>query len=209
MVEDYLDVYLSALPKADAEPELIEHSGRRNEILGISNDDILREKFFAWRLLEYACGEKFGKTPTELNLKREDSGRWISPYFKLSVSHCGGAVAIALSSKDVGIDIERNTEDNTPRAMNFAEKILNDRELLLFYEMPICERKIALLRFWNMKEALFKMHGRGRFIPKNCDTAGAVVLQSIRLRSGEFILSTASEILSQKNIIIKDLDNKN
>ena len=69
----------------------------------------------------------------------------------ISISHTGNMVAIYLSSKPAGLDIEQQL----PRVLRIAERFLNENEKKRFGTSDI--EVITLI--WSAKEALFKKHG--------------------------------------------------
>ncbi len=204
MEKDFLDVYIAPLPLALPEPRRIEHEGRRAELLEISSEEARSESYFVWRLLERALFSRFGKTPTELGLRREATGRWVSPYLSLSLSHTKGALAAAVSSQPVGVDIEREA---APRAKSFAKKTLTERELSEYIPLGEEEQNGYLMSRWSMKEALFKMRGEGKFIPRNFDTQKGVRTEEVFLGGERFFLSVASDFASEAKIISFTIEN--
>ena len=168
----FVDVYYSALPRLDVEIEKIEHAERRAELKRMKNERVVREKYFAWRLLEFALSKRLGKTPSEVGLFCDGAGKWRSPCVYLSISHSAGAVAVAISDAPVGVDIE--TEVRT-RAENFAERVLNERELRELYALPEGERGWELVRLWSAKEAIFKAgeKEKGQGFQKVCCRQGS------------------------------------
>ncbi len=205
MEKAFIDVYAAKLPNEQPCPSSVEHNGRREELLGIKNEAVLREKFFAWRLLEKALFVRFGKTPTEMKLARSPSGKWTSPFVFVSLSHTSGAVAAAISSSAVGVDIETEV---APRAKNFAQKTLTEREMLEFEILEERGRGARLAELWSMKEALFKAFGEGDFFPKNFDTEKSVISSKIALGEKNFLLSVASEVTELVKISVTELSEK-
>lgn len=185
----FLDVYAAALPLSCANVNGIVHAERRAELEKIKNKTVAREKYYAWRLLEMALRLRFGRSPSELGVRRGSCGAWEAPSFKISLSHSSGAVAVALSSDAVGVDIER---DVPPRAENFAERILNRAELDALLCLPKEERSGRLLRLWTMKEAIFKSRGERTFIPCKTDTADGAFCTDVMLCGERYVLSVAA-----------------
>ena len=91
-------------------------------------------------------------------IQRTDRGK---PYFvdskvHFSISHSKGHVFCALSDKPIGIDCE---EKDRIINLSLAEKILSPMELVQFREAE--EKRLALLKFWVLKEAAAKCSGEG------------------------------------------------
>ena len=202
MKEKFLDVYVAALPNGVADASLIEHVGRRAELLAVKNERLFREKFYSWRLLEKALYLRFSKTPTELLLSKNERGAWVSPFVYLSISHSEGALAVAVTSSPVGVDIEAICR---LRAKNFAKRILNEREFSEFESSEKEGRTEELVRLWTMKEALFKKSGKERFVPSLEDTATGVAWRETVIGKERFVVSYASSDLEDVDFILAEL----
>ena len=100
-------VYIAEIP-ADAELGIISHPRRQSEIEETKNAIAKSEKYFVWRLLERAVVAEYGRDAGEMTLEKNENGKWISGEFSLSLTHGGGAVALALAPSEisVGVDIE-------------------------------------------------------------------------------------------------------
>ncbi len=187
---EFLDVYTAAIPTARFQINGLQHAGRRQELLQISNEEALRERFFVWQLLEKAVYLRTGRTAEDLEIKREKSGAWTSPQIFVSLSHTKGFAAAAISSSAVGVDIEREA---VPRAAKFADKTLTVRELEVYLSLGFAEREAYLVSCWSMKEALFKARGGGAFVPREIDTSKGVLSQRLTFGEQSVFLSVASD----------------
>lgn len=83
------------------------------------------------------------------------------PYFAdgklhFSISHTPCRVFCALSEKNIGIDAEEKDRDIDLR---LADKILSARERQQYD--AAADKRLALLRFWVLKEAAAKFSGQG------------------------------------------------
>ena len=93
-------------------------------------------------------------------------GEWGKPCFPgsnwhFSISHSKNHVFCALSQKNIGIDAE---ELDRNISLKLAEKILSPMERQQYENAE--DKRLALLRFWVLKEAQVKMTGEGiRFHP--------------------------------------------
>lgn len=81
------------------------------------------------------------------------------PYLRLppvyfSISHCKEAIAVAISDREVGIDVESRLRQISPELI---DKVMNARERLYIDENKQ-ERFIVL---WTQKEAVLKLRGTG------------------------------------------------
>ena len=75
------------------------------------------------------------------------------PHF--SISHCKRGIAVAVSEKPIGIDIE-SIRSFKPELMR---KTMNEDEQLRITSSAIPE--VEFIRFWTQKEALLKLQGTG------------------------------------------------
>ena len=160
----WVSVYLTQVP--DGEPKgYISHVERRGEIEKIKDYALRRDKHFVWRLLELATGRELGKTPEEIGIHRAPTGQWVAEDIYLSLSHSGGALAVALSSHPVGVDIE---PIKGPNRIDLAERFFTGAELELLHEKDDSPK--AFLEIWCRKEAIFKASGKEAFMPRKLDS---------------------------------------
>lgn len=162
---------------------------RKAEIEKIKNPQVKAEKFFAWLLLEHAVKADFGCALSSLNPRKTDSGKWVADRIFFSISHSDGIIAVAVSDKPVGVDIQGEV---APRAKNFAEKVLNERELSELRQLSDKDKTGYLIELWSKKEALFKLDGVGVFSPKTVDTKSFVCSVQINEVESTAVLSVAS-----------------
>ena len=62
-------VYVAKLPLTES-AEALSNIERQAEINSISNERVRREKYYVWRLLEYAMRQSLGIDPTEVEFKK-------------------------------------------------------------------------------------------------------------------------------------------
>ena len=79
---------------------------RQAEIDRITNPDVKREKYFVWKLLEYAIEKTAGEPIENYAFEKKPNRKWVSDRLCFSLSHSDGAVAVALSDSAVGVDID-------------------------------------------------------------------------------------------------------
>ena len=186
-----LHVYLARIPD-DAPMTSVSHMERQCELDGITNERVKKEKYFAWRLLEYALYRSFGKKIDNLELHRAESGRWICPDLYLSISHTDGAVAVALSRTPVGVDIEC---DGEKRAERYADKILSEREYAKYLAKGEDERSSYFTEIWCKKESIFKMKDAPDVTAASIDThASAALTRHFLIGEKKIILAVASDV---------------
>ena len=110
----------------------------------------------AYELLAQLYRQQTGDPLPEI--RRTDRGK---PYFAdekwhFSISHTKKHAFCALSDKPLGIDAE---EKDRKIDLRLAEKILSPMEKAQFDSAP--DKRLALLRFWVLKEAAAKLSGEG------------------------------------------------
>lgn len=202
-----LDVYVASIPqntKLSKLPALYPPI-RQKEIDACGSEKVQREKYYAWKLLEYALDRTFGKKMKKLNFVKEDNGRWSCEGCEFSLSHSHNAVAVAISRKRVGVDVELFAP---PRVQGVAEKILNDEEFALYQTAE--DKDAFLLEKWTQKECIFKRFDERAYLPKQTDTAqNKTVSRRIFVGNEEYFLSVASDDLQKfrlfENIQLENL----
>ena len=166
---------------------------RQREIEKIKNPTVRREKYFAWKLLEKAVRLGMRLDFKSLKFNRLEDGRWLSPDFYFSISHSGGALAVAISSEPLGIDIE-------PLGRGFSEGLVRryftEGEKEHYCASSEEHKEECALRIWTAKEAYFKSLSRDKFEPSRVDTSGiSYASGDIDISGSKFIYSLYSEKL--------------
>ena len=183
-------VYAAKFPFA-VESEEIYPPERKQEIEGCSNGQVRQSKYYVWKLLESALMRTFGLKIKDLTFTHTKNGKWECPDCCFSLSHSGALVAVALSKKSVGVDIERKDEARFDEKL--AQKILTEREKKAWEQLEK-QRSAALNTIWTKKEALFKCTGEGGFTPRSLETTGAVLIsKELACEDERYILSVASQ----------------
>ena len=184
-----VDVYIAALPE-DAPIGEVDCEERQAEIAAVTNERVKREKYFVWKLLQYAMERSFGPRARKLNLRKESYGGWSAGEVYVSLSHSEGALAVAVSRAAVGIDIEHI---HSPRAGTVAERVMNAQELMHYLSVPEKERAKCFIEIWTAKEALFKSKGCALFSPKEEDTVSASLYrQTCAVGEREYVWTVAT-----------------
>lgn len=161
------DVYFSVIPE-EIEYAPLQPQTRDTEVSRVTDEATKRAKYWAWKTLEYALFRSFGYKIQDLDIVKTKHGKWTAKNCFFSISHSGNAVAIIVSNKQTGIDIEdcesffRKMSDEKI-ATTFTKKILAKKE-----EIP--KDKTELLDLWTKKECLFKAGSKGTFIPRKIFT---------------------------------------
>ena len=164
---DYLYVAAESVEELLAAPAApILPLSRREEIASVTDPALRRAKEAVWVLLGRMAREYLGRETAELDPVRNAHGKWCSPLCHLSLSHTDTAVAVALSSRPVGVDLEARY----PRPET-ARRFLTPAEQACYEQLPEAERADFLLLCWTKKEALFKQSDLPHFLPSQMDTA--------------------------------------
>ena len=194
-----LDIYIATIPdKVDIMP--LSNEERNREISAVANDELKREKYYVWKLLEHALYHSFGLCAENMNFTKSENGKWFTDSCHFSLSHSKRAVAVSVSCDNNGVDIECFEK---PRVKGFAERILTERERGDYDNTPLELRDEFLTKKWCAKESVFKAYGSRMFVPREIETDG-VYTQKITLRGGSYILSVAADNYDNMRIIEVD-----
>ncbi len=127
------------------------------ELNTIKNPRVAAEKRAGYGLLNYAAKrlfDDFDVTKCYLG----ETGKPLHSSIWFSISHSGGAVAVAVAEVPVGLDVE--SVDSLQRVRRLEKRILRSDEH--------CDNPLVL---WTTKEAVFKLEGKDRiFRPADIDT---------------------------------------
>lgn len=196
-----VDVYFGRIPEKGKFRPLIPKE-REEELGRVSNERVRREKYYVWRLLEYALERSFGLRMKKLTVTKEPSGRWTTPSCEFSLSHSDGLVAVAVSRAAVGIDVEGLTDHEWER---LSQRFLSDEERVTFETLLSEEKNIYLVKKWTAKEAAFKFSHKEAFDIAE-DTVNVPVKSDV-LTVGEktYLYSVATET-PERIRIYRDID---
>ncbi len=184
-----VDVYIATIPE-NASIGMLESEERMREIDSVSNEKVKLEKFYVWKLLEYALERSFGMRKNKQNFTKENWGGWSVEGAEISLSHSDGVLAVAVSRSSVGVDIERV---RVPSAERFAESIMNESERSLFADVSKEDKEERLIEIWTAKEAIFKSKKESVFSPKNVDTlSGGYKTDGVEIGDKKLVWSVAT-----------------
>lgn len=184
------DVYLAKLPEAEP-TEPLSTPIRWEEVKAVSNATVRREKYYAWKLLGYALMRSLGKKIEELSFTRENGGRYHTEGVEFSISHQKNALAVAISRKPIGVDIEAKS---TPMREAMAKRMMTDAEYAHYAPLDEDAQNEYALSLWTKKEALFKASHKEAFHPAAIETEGASVKTlTVSLDGEDYLLSVASD----------------
>ena len=103
-MEDYVKIFF-AKPKSATENTLYPKE-RQAQIENTKNKKLKLQRYFSWKLLEKALHNSFGISIEKCNFTLSDTGKWECDSFYFSISHTKGLVAVAISNRPVGLDLE-------------------------------------------------------------------------------------------------------
>ena len=179
-----VDLYIAPIP--DGEMGQVSPPARQAQLDSTANKAMRRQRYYAWKLLEYGLRQSLGLSLEQLTLQLDKNGKWSCGECYFSLSHCHGAVAVAVSTEVVGVDIESSARIPSP---NLAKKILSPEELAEYTSIAGDKQPGYLLKKWCQKESIFKITSDGIF------TSGTVhpQLQVYSCTDGEFCYAVATE----------------
>lgn len=193
-----IEVYIAEYPFAVGNEKIYSHE-REREIKSCKSKSAAESKFYVWKLFEYAVEKSFKLKFSELDFIKNVNGKWQCEKFAFSLSHSGSVVAVALSDKPVGLDIEVK---NPLRFLKLRNKILTESEkerVKRFNENKLGEELNIL---WTEKEAVFKLNGGRVFIPDKIETAGlSFVTETVKAGENEYYITVASQDREEVKII--------
>ena len=195
-----IDVYIAVLPdKEICKPLLC--AKRQAEIDGISNERVRREKYYVWKLLEYAIKNSLGADASRLNFTKSKNQKWSCDAFEFSLSHSGELLAVAISDRAVGVDVERIRVKNSERMANY---ILTSGEKAEYSSVCDDTADEWLIQRWCQKEAIFKSKNEDSFIPSKIETANFFShVEFLEVKNQKYILALAAK--EQDNLKINEI----
>ncbi len=185
-----LDVYVAAIPKSATLGELFP-TERNREVQACTNEKVKREKYFVWKLLEYAVKQTFGKNLQTLSFQKNENGKWTSKELEFSLSHANGVAAVALSLAPVGIDIQPIAP---PKTEKVVLKILSEPEQTEYAALLKEEKAEYFTKKWTERESVFKMLNLPAFFPSlPALFDGKTIVKTLLIGGESYALAVASE----------------
>ena len=181
-----LSVFVAKIPK-NTPITTLSHPLRQNQIDDCLSYKVKEEKFFVWKLLEYAVNLVLGEPISNFDITLDKTGKWLSNGFEFSLSHSKGVVAVAISPNPVGVDIELI---EAPK-VNVFEKVLNDKQLKEFNLLPESEKIEYFITKWANKESVFKSKNLPCLMADNDHCDCEVFDKKMRFEDLSYILSVA------------------
>lgn len=145
------ELYIAAVPAGEMSE--VFPPRRQAQLEETKNIPHRRQRYFVWKLLEYGLRQSLGLSMEQVDLSLDDRGRWSCDGCFFSLTHSGGAVAVAISDAPVGVDLERLDRKLHP---GLPKNVLTAAQLQEFAALPEIRQKTYLLEKWCEKESLFK-----------------------------------------------------
>ena len=193
-----IKIYVARVPQIESDEPLFCEE-RQNEINAISNERVRREKYYVWKLLEYAIKDSFSQDVSKISFTKSKNGKWLCKEFEFSLSHSAEAISVALSDTPVGIDVERI---RVKRSKKMAEYILTEKEYFEYSDIPDEKSEDYIVRKWCQKEAVFKMQNKAHFKPSEIESAEYFsVTKHFDIGEEKYILAVAANRRKDTEII--------
>ncbi len=181
------DVYIALLSETETEGAILNHE-RQAQIDATRHPDVKKQRIAVWNTLLFGLSHSLGFTEADIGLRHEPGGKWVSDACGISLSHCKTAVAAAIASDAVGVDIEPAEDGRYREAL--LDRIATDRERERFRFLPTPQRVAAI---WTRKEASFKRRGADAFSPIAENALSASVKTLLVTLDAPYMLSVATE----------------
>lgn len=183
-----IDIYTAEIPQ-NIPLSTLYPPAREEEISACKNEKVRREKYCVWKLLEYAVERSLGKKLNGARFTKTPSGKWQSPLCEFSLSHSKNAVAVAISTQPVGVDIEIFRPE---KLQGLAEKFLTPPEFAVYENT---ERKAEyLFEKWTQKESIFKRLGDCAVPAFRIDSENfSTLTREIEIAGERYFLSVSAE----------------
>ncbi len=182
-------VYVAQLPATLSEAPLYPKA-REEEVHGVTNERLRRQKYYVWKLLEYALQDAFGDVLCDLDFQKKENGKWTSDKRFFSLSHSREAIVVAVANEPVGVDVEWQNGEKCAA----MERGLTELEKAELEQVSPTKRTAYLTDKWVAKESIFKLFGGARFVPSKIATTDAVItLAKLSVGGEDYSLSVATE----------------
>ena len=194
-------VFVSCIPETNIFEPLYPET-RQAEIEKCSNEKVQREKYFVWKLLEAAIEQVLGERIENIHFDKRADGKWVADRFCFSLSHSDRVVAVALSDREVGVDIEaiRKYREGLER------HILTPVEMAELSEQDGKRAWEYIIMRWTQKESIFKAGDKRIFEPTSIETAEHNVrTEVLELFDNKYMLSFCAHDAQSVRVEIYDL----
>ena len=161
--------------------EIVYPKDRYEDIQSCKNSDLKKEKYSAWKLLEYAVNRHIGVDFNNFYFKKSVDGKWECDAFYFSISHSDGMVSVALSVQPVGVDVQKMKELNE----GFADRILTKKESDEYNLLSEKEKSDYLIKSWAKKECIIKTLGEKALLASARETLDKEFCEGVKIYNGQ------------------------
>ena len=187
-----VDVYIA--PLGSGSMGSVYPPARQARIDASAGKNQRRQRYFVWKLLEYAMEKSFGLHLEEQAFSVDEAGKWRCDGCFFSLSHSRDGVAVAVSNRPVGVDLESLEREPAP---GLEKKILTEQELLVWNSLAEPERKTYLLEKWCAKESLYKAFDGLLFNPRQMETGANTLTGTVSVGGQAYVYAVATDYLEQ------------
>ena len=159
-------VYTAIIPDRDLTESAVYPPLRQSELDRCSNERVKREKYYVWKLLEIAIFREFGEQIENIRFEKNEKGKWLSDSLCFSLSHTDRVVAVAVSDRPVGVDVEAVRRHRE----GLETHILTESERIELCGLDTDSSWEYIIKKWTQKESIFKVYKKGGFLPRETDT---------------------------------------
>lgn len=195
MEKPLVDVYIAALGNGPVGP--VYPPARQARIDASAGENQRRQRYFVWKLLEYAMEKSFGIRLEEQEFSVNEMGKWRCNGCYFSLSHSRDGVAVAVSNRPVGVDLESLEREPAP---GLEKKILTEQELLVWASLAESDRKTYLLEKWCAKESLYKAFDGLVFTPRQMETDDNTLTGIVSVGGQAYTYAVATDCPEQVRI---------
>ena len=192
-----LDVYVAAQP-ASLNVTTVVPEERQAQLDQTNHPAVRAQRFFAWQVLCAGMNRSLGLDASRIGLNRSENGKWRSDACEISLSHCDGAAAAAVSKKPVGVDIE---PAESPR---YREKLLDRIATEREREWVEGLGTVGIVKLWTRKEASFKRRDRKTFSPIEEDAQSDLIRTYLITLDRDYVVSVSAESFANIRIYLVD-----
>ena len=190
-----LNVLVAEIP-TDGEVGEVYPELRSKEISLCKNERVRLQKYYVWKLLEYGLQWTFGCKIENVRFEKGKNGKWSCDRCEFSLSHSENVVAVALSRKPVGVDVEIITP---PVVKGLENKILTREERAEFDAID-GDKTSFLIEQWSKKESVFKSRNEKSFLPKKISDYAFTQTYTLDMAGGRYSFSVTGESIAKLRI---------
>ena len=193
----FTNVYISTL--SDCKVRSVFPIERDQEITSCTNPTQQKQKYIAWKLLEFGIKNSLNKDINNFSFTKHDSGKWVSNEIEFSITNSKDLVAVAISSSPIGVDAEEISD----KVLKLS-KIPTD-EIAEFDSLSHDDKLAFLTQKWTVMESALKcLNLKSLFTTNLCLQKDQTFSQALILNDRHYVLSTYGLTAPQTQIFFVD-----